>query len=56
MSNQKGLLQNIDVKLTNWRADWRTNERIIGRNDEEMYAPWHISYDWGVVKLILVQM
>ena len=38
MGNQKGLLQNFDVKFTNGRADWRTNERIIGRNDEEMYT------------------
>ena len=56
MSNQKGLLQNYDVKFTNGRADWRTNEQIIGRNDEEIYTPRHISYDCAVVKLILVQI
>ena len=56
MSNKKGLLQNFDVKFPNRRADWRTNERIIGRKDEEMYTSRYISYNWGVVKLILVQM
>ena len=54
--NQKGLLQNFDVKFTNGRADSRTNERIIGRNDKEIYTPRHILYDWDVVKLKLVQM
>ena len=51
MSNQKGLLQNSDIKFTNGRAD----DRIIGRN-EDIYTPRHISYDWGVVKLKLVQI
>ena len=51
MGNHKGLSQNFDVKFTNGRADWRTNEQIIRRNDEEIYTPRHISYDWDVVQL-----
>ena len=57
MSNQKGYYKTLMLSSQrDGRFDGRTNERIIGRNDEEIHTPRHISYDWGVVKLILVQM